>query len=550
MKHLKNGSLMMAVIYLCLVLFPSLASAHAYIIKSTPYENEILNQVPKKVSIVFDESIQASFNSIEVFDSKGNRVDQKNGRIDPKNPSMIETGLGSNLPDDTYSIKWRVVSSDGHPVEGVIPFQIGKENHNQDSSSVSNQTKGYTPKMDLIIIRWLQYISNACLVGVLFLFLFILPKGILENSRLIKNFNKVILLSLFILFVSILLSLPLQEVIELGTSWSQIIRISLLLDMVEYTLFGKIWIIQITGLFILFIFTYLLIKSKFNALWLWISFILGIGLLVSKSFTSHAASSTNVFLTVPIDFIHLLSASIWIGGLIGLVALIPLSRQMDTKTLFLETIQRFSKWGILLVIVLSVTGFIGSLSYIPNLRTLLTSNYGRVLLGKVLLLIIMIVFAAFNFLKGKQNREKGLPTTLWGELVTGLIVLMLSVLLTNLPTAMSSPGPFKETNTGQRGSQITFEVTPNVIGENNFVLTLRDQKGQPLKNIEQVTLTFTSLEMDMGDDTKTLIKVKEGSYKVKGMNFNMAGRWNVHVHVLTKELETIDTDFKVLVGSQ
>jgi copper transport protein len=34
------------------------------------------------------------------------------------------------------------------------------------------------------------------------------------------------------------------------------------------------------------------------------------------------------------------------------------------------------------------------------------------------------------------------------------------------------------------------------------------------------------------------------------MDFNMAGHWNVHVHVLKKDLNTIDTDFSVHVGSQ
>jgi copper transport protein len=234
---------------------------------------------------------------------------------------------------------------------------------------------------------------------------------------------------------------------------------------------------------------------------------------------------------------------------VALIVLIPISRKVDTKNLYLESIQRFSKWGIILVIVLTFSGFIGSLSYIPNVRTILSTDYGRILLGKVLLLLIMIIFATVNFVKGKQSREKGLPSTLWGELITGLIVLVLSVLLTNLPTAMASPGPFKSTNT-IHGGQITFEVTPNVIGENTFILFLRNRKGQPMKDIEQVTLTFTSLDMDMGDDTKTLIKVQDGKYKARGMNFNMAGRWKVHVHVLTKDLETLDTGFKVLVGSQ
>ncbi|WP_462410605.1 FixH family protein [Neobacillus sp. Marseille-QA0830] len=216
----------------------------------------------------------------------------------------------------------------------------------------------------------------------------------------------------------------------------------------------------------------------------------------------------------------------------------------------MDSIRRFSKWGILLVILLALTGFFSSLSYIPNLRTLLTTDYGRVLSGKVLLLMIMLVFAARNFWKGKNNGEKGWRGSLWGELAAGLLVLILSVLLTNLPTAMASPGPFKETHTSTNNSKITFDVTPNVIGENAFVLYLKDEKGQPIKDVEQVTLTFTSLEMEMGDDTKTLQKVKDGQYEAKGMNFNMAGRWNVRVHVLTKDLETMDTDFEVFVGSQ
>jgi copper transport protein len=34
------------------------------------------------------------------------------------------------------------------------------------------------------------------------------------------------------------------------------------------------------------------------------------------------------------------------------------------------------------------------------------------------------------------------------------------------------------------------------------------------------------------------------------MNLNMAGKWNIHVHVLTKNLENIDSDFQCIVGSR
>src|SRR3954466_5930905 len=97
--QVKNGSLIFAILYLFLFFYPSLASAHAYIIKSTPSENQILNQAPQKVTIELDEKIQSSFNSIEVFNSAGDRVDQKNGHIDGNNPSIIISDLNDNLPD-------------------------------------------------------------------------------------------------------------------------------------------------------------------------------------------------------------------------------------------------------------------------------------------------------------------------------------------------------------------------------------------------------------------------------------------------------------------
>ncbi|MEO2074040.1 MAG: copper resistance CopC/CopD family protein [Bacillus sp. (in: firmicutes)] len=544
----KRSVLFILILNLLVFLYPAFASAHAYIKKSTPSENETILQAPGKVTIEFDEPIQPSYHSVEVFDSKGNRVDQKNEQIDPKNSSIIECDLNNNLPDGTYRIQWRVVSSDGHPVQGVIPFQIGHTSN--DSENISQKSKGYTPEWDLLVVRWLQYVSNAGLVGSLLFYLFILQKELRQNLWVNNAVRKIIKVSFLTLCLSIILSLPLQATIESGLSWSKVLNIQVLKEMIENTQFGKTWIIQIDGLFLLAIFTYLLLKKSLSQPWaLSISLLLGMGLLLTKSFTSHAASSTNQFMSLALDFLHLLTASIWIGSLLALVVLVPLSRQVEIKHFYIETIRRFSKWGIILVIVLITTGFWSSLSYIPNPRSLIFTDYGRVLLGKVILLVVMLVFATFNLIKGKRSKETGWRASLWGELTTGIIVLVLSVILTNLPTAMASPGPFKETKKVKR-DRITLEVTPNVIGENSFFLKLTDQKGKPITEIEQATLTFTSLEMDMGKNTKILAKTSNGNYKAKGFDFTMSGDWNVHVHVLTKDLDSIDTDFEVKVGSK
>jgi copper transport protein len=549
LKINKKSSLFLFVLYLFLTIFPSISFAHAYIIESSPSENETLKMSPNEVTIQFDESIQPKFNSIMVTDSNGNRVDMKNGGTDPKKPTILKTGLKKNLPNGTYRIQWKVISNDGHPVEGVIPFQIGT-GAVQDSLFIGPETKTYTPNMDLIIIRWLQYISNACYVGLFFFYLFVVPKELLQTGTTEKALIKFIWTGFILLAFSIILSLPLQATIVLGSKWSEVFSFDALGQVLNYTLFGKIWLIQMALLMTLALTTHFLsMAESTKRLCSWVCFCLGMGLLVTKAFTSHAASQTNNLLTISMDFLHLLAASIWIGSLIGLVVLLPLRKNIETKQFYLKMVHRFSKRGIILVLFLAATGVFSGFQYIPTISSLFHTDYGRVLITKVILFFCMLIFAAMNFIKGKGANEKGLGTSILGELTIGVIILILTVLLTNLPTAMASPGPFNQTNADDKGYKVALEITPNVNGENAYIVSLKNAKDKPIKNIEQITLTLSHSEMVMGKDTITLSKVGEGKYEAKGLNLNMSGKWNMHVHVLTKTLDSIDTDFNFIVGS-
>jgi copper transport protein len=529
------------------LLFPSIISAHAYIVKSSPSENEVWKTPPKKVTIQFDENIEPMNYSIQVFDKDGKRVDQKDGRIDTHNGAILECSLLTDLPKGIYQIQWKVVSGDGHPVQGVIPFQVGSEHQAGQPSTAGKIATGYTPKMDLILIRWLQYAGLACMGGMLFFSLLIVPRGLSQNRYIKKASDKMLQIGVLFLAVGTVLSLPLTASIELTTTWRHVLHVGILKGVITGTAFGHIWLVQIVLLLCLVVLIFFHSKRK-NPVLLLVAFLLTIGWMLTKALIGHAASASHPVWQVTLDFLHLLSAEIWIGSLAMFVAFLPLVRHEDTKLYYFQMIREFSKWGIAFVVVLAVTGVLGSITYIPNLRSLVTTTYGKVLSAKIILLLVMIMLAALNFWNGRGDRKRGLSVSLWGELTTGLAVLILSVILTNLPTAMAAPGPFKETKTVHH-HEVTLSVTPNVIGENTFSLSLKDNNGRPMEQIEQVTFTFTSLEMEMGNETKILKKVKEGVYRVKGMDFNMAGRWNVHVHVLTKDLDTIDTDFSVHVGS-
>jgi copper transport protein len=69
MTGMKKIGLWMLIVYLLIILVPTFASAHAYIVKSTPMENENLAESPSVISIEFDEAIQpSSFDSLIVID--------------------------------------------------------------------------------------------------------------------------------------------------------------------------------------------------------------------------------------------------------------------------------------------------------------------------------------------------------------------------------------------------------------------------------------------------------------------------------------------------
>ncbi len=523
---------------------PAFSSAHAYIIKSLPAENQIFQHPPKTVSIEFNEEIQPSFHDLRVFDQNGSRVDNGNQHILKQNHKLLEADLKSNLPPGIYSLKWKAVSSDGHPVDGVVPFQIG--DNSSKLQSAKSGTRGYVPGLDLIIIRWLQYLGSAIFVGLLFYSLCVLPKGSLQSAQIAERYKKISDLGFILLCFGTIAAFPMQAVIESGQSWATVWTPAIFKELLTNTLFGAVWILQVIILFWLMN----LSKLRSHRVYKWFYFALAASVLAAKAVTSHAYAAANKYIAIFADFLHLLSASVWIGSLIAMVILLPLRKSEEGRLFFRGIIHLFFQWGVLAVLTLTATGIYGSFLSIPTLGSLLNTIYGRVLLGKVILFFVMLLFAWVNFSKGRRDVQKGWGTSLRVELGAGLSVLVLAVILTNLPTAMSSPGPVQESKTLKNKQSVSLSIGPNVIGNNTFKILLNDQNGRPQSNIEQVSLTFTFLEKNLEENTINIPETAEGRYETKGMYLNRAGRWKIHVHVLTKSLEDLDADFSIITGSQ
>ncbi len=106
-----------------LLLTPSVASAHAYLVKSVPAGRATLYSSPGKIQLWFNERLEPKYSSVSVHDLDGKRVDADNAQVLSEDPKQLSIGV-KQLPAGRYTVKFRVLSVDGHVVEQSFPFTI------------------------------------------------------------------------------------------------------------------------------------------------------------------------------------------------------------------------------------------------------------------------------------------------------------------------------------------------------------------------------------------------------------------------------------------
>ncbi|MBA0047421.1 copper resistance CopC family protein [Mycobacterium sp. NPDC050853] len=102
---------------------PGVASAHAVKVASDPAENAVLSGPPAQVSATFNEPLQKRFAAITVTGPDG-KTDQWQTGDPVVSGAMISVGMKSDAPAGKYAVNFRVISEDGHAVDGSWPFTI------------------------------------------------------------------------------------------------------------------------------------------------------------------------------------------------------------------------------------------------------------------------------------------------------------------------------------------------------------------------------------------------------------------------------------------
>jgi copper resistance protein C len=104
-----------------LLLGASPAFAHTRLESSDPADGASLSAAPEAVSLTFSESIDAEFATVSVVGPDG--TDYQTGQVSASD-GVVRTAVSPLGPAGRYEIGYRVVSDDGHPVQGVVAFTL------------------------------------------------------------------------------------------------------------------------------------------------------------------------------------------------------------------------------------------------------------------------------------------------------------------------------------------------------------------------------------------------------------------------------------------
>jgi methionine-rich copper-binding protein CopC len=101
--------------------WPAPVFSHAYLVRSTPAAWAVVTRPPERVQLWFNERLEPAYSRVSVWNRAAQRVDAGDVEVPSAEPTRLSVGVPP-LPPGTYTVKYRVLSVDGHVVESQFGF--------------------------------------------------------------------------------------------------------------------------------------------------------------------------------------------------------------------------------------------------------------------------------------------------------------------------------------------------------------------------------------------------------------------------------------------
>jgi copper transport protein len=420
----------LAIAALAVLAFPIAAFAHASVIHTSPTFRERLAQSPREVIVRFDQAVTALPSSIVVLTPDGKNLAAPARAVPAKNAIVASL---PKLPRGPYTVRWQAMSSDGHVVSGVYTFGV-----RAPAPLVTDSVGSQGPTRSEHLVRWAYFLALALLVGGLGFRLLVLraplPARLERRFYWVTGIGAVGVLEAgivaFLLRAQDALQLPFGRFL-----YGDLSPIS------GGTRFGSAFITMELGFAFVAALLYLAWLTGRQTL-LWPAFVLGLAFASGLSLSGHSAvDAGHSRFSELADWVHLSAATLWVGGLVQLVAVVWPAAPELRRAAFL----RFSRLATVLVGLLLGAGIYLSVLRLPHVHDLWRTGYGHVLLVKLGLVGLALAWGAVHhFVAAPRVEREDVPARLsrsmLGESTVAMAVLLAAaVLVDSKPPAQPLP---------------------------------------------------------------------------------------------------------------
>lgn len=530
----------------CYFAAPAPLLAHAELVTASPFPNASLVEAPERVSITFSEPIDPGIGSIELSDPQLRPIDGVGALTVDDEGHMASVELPP-LEPGIYTVSYRVASTvDGHATQGHFAFVIDPTGAEAPPTSPPVSS---SPSVDGLAIaaRWLALISGLIGLGSLTIW-WQAGRPTLESMAPRADrrppWRAVVLATAGVVMgLVIYLALSARSMAQIdGTPDGFRFDVTAAFGSTPFAFAMRVAIFAALAAGLLALTAAVRGRRGDQRI---PAAAVGGCLTVSLAGMSAAghASSLGGPINGMVDWIHIVAAAAWLGGLPVVYSLATRAGRIGAsrRAVATEIVRRHGRAALVAGPLVVLTGLANSPLVLGASRELVASEYGNLLLVKAVLVSVALGIGAANHLLVRDKGRGSIAMLVGAELlVAAMAVMAAAAMVTIQPAAARQPvvvGPSVQPAHffGEAGpSEIHASVSVPAPGNQGYQVTVRDATdGQPRPDVEKVFLTFAPpaesdlaaerVELDAGD--------LDALYTTSGAYTPIVGEWGLEVTV-------------------
>ncbi|HJQ19719.1 MAG TPA: copper resistance protein CopC [Gemmatimonadaceae bacterium] len=437
-----------------LAVAPSVAHAHTSLRRSEPARDARLTTTPTRLVLWFTAKPQVAFSKLTLLGPSGAIP---LGAIAADTGNALRADISAPLAPGEYTVQWQTASADGHPITGSFSFIVlgppagalaspAPPAHHRMAGMTPPHTASQTAHVghtEYRTARWVEFVALLTVLGALGFRHGVLPplaaRGVptSDAGERARRFGA----SMLILYAIAALTRAYNESVAIHGS-AEALDPAQVWPMLTTTVWGTGWLFGVVGAGLLAL-GWRLSRGS-TSIGTPLALTGAVGMVLSPALSGHAAASEHFVLSVALDVLHVVAASLWLGGLfMVLFAGIPAMKRIENgnrDAAVSALVNSFHPLALFCAPLVVLAGVGSAWLNLGSVTALWQTDYGMTLIRKTVVVVLVLAMGAYNSFRARRRlAEAGGARRI---LVSGgMEILFAAVVLALTTVLVTQPAP-------------------------------------------------------------------------------------------------------------